>query len=445
MSLEFIEYCANWARLFQASASAVEQTVLRDLNKDILAYRIRFASGRKITALSSRPSNLRGKQGLIIIDEAAFHEDLAALLKAAIAVTMWGGAVHIISSHYGADNPFADLVNDIRAARRSYGLHRTTLDDALAQGLYGAICHEAGISWTPRGERDWRADLIHQYGDDADEELFCVPSKGGGVFLPTELIESCMTTGIAVLRARGEHADEELEPLITAALEQFEPYRQTCFGVDFGRSGDLSVFWFLQLGEDTVRHTRLVVELRDVPHEVQRKVLFHALDHCPWLISGVMDAGGNGSWLAEETGRKYGGTREEPERIELLILNLEWYRNEMPKFKRALEEHQLELPRNADILADLRMIRMERGVAKVPDRRTREIGGGQRHGDAAVACALAYYASYRNSASYEYLPVARKVSAREFLQRGGRDQEPDNGRHGLNGTSGAARFRTGSW
>ena len=33
-----------------------------DERSDILAYRIRFASGHKIVALSSRPSNLRGKE-----------------------------------------------------------------------------------------------------------------------------------------------------------------------------------------------------------------------------------------------------------------------------------------------------------------------------------------------------------------------------------------------
>jgi len=64
-----------------------------------------------IVALSSRPSNLRGKQGNIVIDEAAFHDNLPALLKAALAIMMWGGRIRVISTHNGADNPFADLVS----------------------------------------------------------------------------------------------------------------------------------------------------------------------------------------------------------------------------------------------------------------------------------------------------------------------------------------------
>src|SRR5712692_730598 len=93
MALEFIETAAAWARQFNKAAHAIEKVVLEDERRDLLAYRIRFASGHKIVALSSRPSNLRGKQGRAVIDEAAFHEDLRGLLKAALAFTMWGGCV----------------------------------------------------------------------------------------------------------------------------------------------------------------------------------------------------------------------------------------------------------------------------------------------------------------------------------------------------------------
>jgi hypothetical protein len=59
----------------------------------------------------------------VIIDEAAFHEQLGELIKAAMALLMWGGQVHIISTHNGADNPFNELIQDIRAKKRPYSLH----------------------------------------------------------------------------------------------------------------------------------------------------------------------------------------------------------------------------------------------------------------------------------------------------------------------------------
>src|SRR5262249_37667450 len=128
MALEFVETAAEWARYFNRVARTIEEIVVRDESRDLLAYRLKFASGRKIVALSSRPSNLRGKQGCAVIDEAAFHDDLPGLLKAALAFTMWGGSVHVISTHNGADSSFNELVCDIRAGRRPYALHRITFE-----------------------------------------------------------------------------------------------------------------------------------------------------------------------------------------------------------------------------------------------------------------------------------------------------------------------------
>ena len=135
MAQEFINDCANWARAYNLAASAMEEIEYADVEefdgvikeKKILAFRITFQSGWRITALSSRPSNLRGKQGRVVIDEAAFHEDLASLIKAAMAFLIWGGQVRIISTHNGDSNEFNSLVQDIRAGRKPYSLHRLTL------------------------------------------------------------------------------------------------------------------------------------------------------------------------------------------------------------------------------------------------------------------------------------------------------------------------------
>jgi phage FluMu gp28-like protein len=180
MALEFIEAAAAWARRFNQAGKHLEEIAIKDERADILAYRIRFASGHKIVALSSRPSNLRGKSGCAVIDEAAFHEDLAGLLKAALAFTMWGGLVRVISTHNGADSAFNELVNEIRAGRLPYSLHRTTFDDALAEGLYRKISQYRGIAWTEVAEQEWRREIIKFYGDNASEELFCVPRAHRG-------------------------------------------------------------------------------------------------------------------------------------------------------------------------------------------------------------------------------------------------------------------------
>ena len=145
---------------FNKAAKAIEEIAIDDERRDLLAYRIRFSSGHKIVALSSRPSNLRGKQGRAVIDEAAFHDDLKGLLKAALAFTMWGGCVRVMSTHNGANSAFNELVNEIRAGRKPYSLHRMTFDDALADGLYHRICTKLGRKWSSAGEsRMARADF----------------------------------------------------------------------------------------------------------------------------------------------------------------------------------------------------------------------------------------------------------------------------------------------
>jgi phage FluMu gp28-like protein len=79
----------------------------------IAAYRVRFASGFQVAALSSRPANIRGLQGVVIIDEAAFHADVQGVLDAATALLIWGGRIVVISSENGKNNPFHQFCKDI--------------------------------------------------------------------------------------------------------------------------------------------------------------------------------------------------------------------------------------------------------------------------------------------------------------------------------------------
>ena len=118
MTREFVDYCAMFAKAFDRAASQPQEILYDDgSDEGIKAFRIDLPSGHSIVALSSKPRSLRGKQGKVIIDEAAFHDQLAELLKAALALLMWGGRVVLISTHDGADNPFNELIEDIRAAK----------------------------------------------------------------------------------------------------------------------------------------------------------------------------------------------------------------------------------------------------------------------------------------------------------------------------------------
>jgi phage FluMu gp28-like protein len=446
MALEFVQSAAQWASRFDQAAREIEQIVVEDEARDILAYRIRFASGHKIVALSSRPSNLRGKQGVAVIDEAAFHDDLAGLLKAALALTMWGGRIHVISTHNGADSAFNGLITDIRAGRKPYSLHRTTLDDALAQGLYRMICRVRGERWSRTGEEAWRRALVAEYSDDADEELLCIPSARTGTFLPSVLIEARMHTGIPVVRwnfvgsavERGNDALERdagdwIRSVLDPALTRLDAKLISCFGEDFGRSGDLTVIWPMQLASGLVRRTPFIAELYNVPFRLQTQVLLHIVDRLPRFIGGAMDARGNGQYLAEEAALRYGT------RIKQVMLSEQWYRDNMPRYKAAFEDGTIELPKDAEILADHRMLRMERGIARIPERRNPGEDGRQRHGDSAIAGALAFYASCSDHEQYDYTPAPSTGPGRAW-----RDGDDTIG--ALRRISGSLpSFRSGAW
>lgn len=416
MAEEFINDCAFWARQYDLAAGAVEEEVFVDEDKDILTFRIRFASGHKIVALSSRPSNLRGKQGRVVIDEAAFHDDLAELLKAAMALLIWGGEVRVISTHDGESNPFNELVKDIRSGRVNYSLHRVTFDDALAQGLYRRICLKTGTVWSPEAEAVWRQGIIDFYRDSADEELFCVPAQGTGTFLTRVLIERCMSATIPVLRMElsseftflPEHqriseteawCEDHLAPL----LAKLQPNRRSYFGEDFARTGDLSIYLPVQEQQDTTFAAPLGLELKNVPFETQRQVVFYIIDRLPRFTHGAFDARGNGQYLAEVAAQKYGQTR-----ISQVMLSESWYRENMPRYKAAFEDETILLPLDADWIEDNRAFKVIKGVGRLPDGKTNDKSSQQRHGDAGIAGVMVIYATRQEGeVEYAYHPVAR--------------------------------------
>ena len=353
MTIEYIQAAAMWARVYNYAASEVEDGFWdgEDEDKHIKTFTIRFPdSGFRIVALTSRPSNLRGRQGVIVIDEAAFHDKLSELLKAAMAMLIWGGKVRIISTHDGTENPFNELITDIRAEKRSGSVHRVTFQEAVADGLYRRVCLRLGKEWKQEEELAWIQSVYSFYGVGAQEELDCIPSNSSGAWLSRALIESRMSSDTPVLR------------------------------------------WECKQGFELLPEHIRKAECQDWLQEH----LAPRLEALPNFIGGAFDARGNGQFLAEFAMQRYG-----PSRIQQVMLTEGWYREHMPPVKAALEDGNLDkLPKDEDFLGDLRLVQVIKGVPRIPDTRTSEKSSSdgredvaKRHGDAAVALALAYFAS----------------------------------------------------
>lgn len=423
MTREFIDACAMWAKAFDVAAGAVEETLFDqdDADKAINAFRIKFASGFEIMALSSAPRGLRGKQGVIIIDEAAFVDSLPELLKAALAFLMWGGQVVVCSTHDGVDNEFNAKIQDILAGRSKYQHVRIDFDQALNEGLYQRICLVTGKEWSAASEAKWRQDIIDFYGDGADEELFCIPSMSSGSWLPAPLIEARMVVQTPVLRLelpadymfrnRLEQASlvaPFLEAL-RAQLAALDLTPQFAFGFDFARVADLTAGSLMAIEQRLKRREVLAFELRNVPGVEQKLIVRMIFQHVrARLVGAAFDATGMGWTVAEDLGREF-GLREDPEGSGLVIavkFSEEWYRLHMPPLKAAIEDDMLDLIADSEHLGDMRAIKLVRGIARVPALREGTTGK-KRHGDHAIAVALAHWASRQRFVEYGYQAVPR--------------------------------------
>jgi len=426
MTREFIDACAMWARAFDVAAGEIEETLFdqEDADKAINAFRIKFASGFEIMALSSAPRGLRGKQGVIIIDEAAFVDSLPELLKAALAFLMWGGQVVVCSTHDGVDNAFNATIQDILAGRSKYQHIRIDFDQALTEGLYQRICLVTGKAWSAASEAAWRQDIIDFYGDGADEELFCIPSLSSGSWLPAPLIEARMVVKTPVLRlelppdymfrARLQQA-AVMAPFLEALRSQLAALDlgpQFAFGFDFARVADLTAGSLIAIEQRLKRREVLAFELRNVPG-VEQKQIVRMILQCvrARLVGAAFDATGMGWTVAEDLGREF-GLREDPQGSGLVMavkFSEEWYRLHMPPLKAAIEDDMMDLIADAEHLSDLRAVKLVRGIARVPALRDGTTGR-KRHGDHAIAVALAHWASRQRFVEYGYQAVPRGQS-----------------------------------
>jgi phage FluMu gp28-like protein len=436
MAREFIDACAMWAKAFDKVADDIQEEIFIDEGqegKEILTFTIYFASGFKIQALSSNPSNLRGMQGNVTIDESAFHERLAEVLKAALALTMWGAKVRLISTHNGVDNLHNTLIQDSRAGRKRYSVHRITLDDACAEGLYKRICQVKHEQWSQTAEDQWKANLLNDTAteEDALEEYGCVPKQGGGVYIKRVLVDHAMTKGIPILRFTADKdflswSKRHKEIQIKEWTEHLDPHLDDlnknlnhAFGEDFARKGDLSVFVPLTINKDLTKRVPFLLEMSHLTYDAQREVLFHLCDRLPRLQGLAFDATGNGGYLAEAAAERYG-----VDMVEQVMLNDRWYMEWMPKLKAEFEDFNLQIPRHQDIQDDMAQIKVTNGIPKIDKGSTKGTDGRQRHGDTAVGFAMAIRASWMEGAPIEFTPLPNKRDSFE-----GRDDSDYGGNY----------------
>lgn len=390
MAREFIDVCAMWAKAFNIAAEAADEEMLDGDGEKVQAFRIRFASGFKIVALASVPRALRGKQGLVIIDEAAFHRDLAEVLKAAIALLMWGGQVVVVSTHDGVANPFNLLLDDIRAGRRKGEALTITFGDAIAAGLYERVALAASIKGrTMEPKAVWIADIRDTYGEDAEEELDCVPKAGAGSWLDPAALAGC------------EHADAGKPELYGGGL--------VYLGRDVARRRDLAVIHAFELVGDVLwcRERWLGRNVKFAVQDAASADMFQRYRVAAYWI----DQTGMGEKVVEDEQARYGETRVSgqlltgPNRLDLATA-----------FRDRVEKQLIRVPPLPELRTDYRAIKKVGGVGGS----IRIVDDGDVHADEFWATSLACRAADTPYQAYAYRPVSRGGDQRDGrLQRAG--------------------------
>jgi phage FluMu gp28-like protein len=396
---EFITDVARWARLFDTISRKNKKKVLHDPKKDIQIETIRFASGNRVIGLPNKPDNLRGKKGRVVLDEAAFHEDLDGVLKAAPALLMWGNAqMCIISTHNGVTNPFNQLVGTVRSGERPGSLHEIDFDEAVRQGLFQRICHMKAQEWSEEAQKQWRQEIFEEYREHASEELMCIPAKSDDHYFSNQLLEQCIAPENKVFRVKApndliersksdqnHYIDQWFSNNLKPHLKALGKTNQKSYvGLDFGRSQDMTALTVLCETPGKSRCVPVIVEMRNLPYDAQRRLVSTILDWIPKFRKAAFDGGGNGGYLAEEMKRMYGSHK-----IADVKLAQNWYAEYVPKYRSALEQNLLTLPDDVDITTDHLTVKLVNGIPKVPSQtRYKGTDGLYRHGDVAVSLFL---------------------------------------------------------
>ncbi len=437
MTRGFIDDCADWGLALNAGAAAVDE-VLLDLGDDEKhpAFRLPLASGKEIFAMTSAPRAFRSKgrpgdRG--IVDEAAFVDDLQEVLKAAMAFRIWGGSVHVLSTHNGESSPFNELVREIRDGERPGSLHRVTFRQAIQDGVYKRICREMDQPWTLEGEREWEASVRAEYGSSAEEELDCIPSPGGGAWLSWALIRAAQQD--AYQKTDEEHGTRH----VLALADQADRRGNFYLGVDIARRRDLWVAVVIEVVGD-VRWVRELVVMRNIPFSNQHDIIDDLVRRYR-PVRVAIDQTGMGEEFVEIERRKHGEYRVEgvqmtgPRRLDIATALLE-----------CAQDRKLRIPKDDDVRRDLHAVRAETGTTGGP--RLIADGDTDGHADRFWALALATAAAAGPPPEYSYTPVKpteEDEHMRKARHRMRREPARDDGRRRARGRWDSFQPNAGNW
>lgn len=260
-SLESMEKWKEWTEAFSLAIEdiEIEREDARNSETLLKSATIIFPGGSRVIAVPGKPDTVRGFSANAFFTEFAFFEDPDKTWRAALpSITnpLRGGVkkVRIISTPNGQGNKFHDLCSkavvrgspqwrafEAAGTKGLWSLHKTTIHDAVAQGLPIDIEELRDAIDDPEG---WA------------QEFECVFLDAAAVLLPYEVI--------ALMES--QEATEIITPEYWTAHSEFP----VDLGIDFGRKRNLTVSWACEMVADLqVTKEVLCLQNMSTPDQVE--------------------------------------------------------------------------------------------------------------------------------------------------------------------------------
>jgi phage FluMu gp28-like protein len=423
---EYIIYCEQWARMFDAAAKNLGEVVI-DKDKDIKALVIEFANGRRIHALASSPKAFRSKGGKVVIDEYAHHDNQIAMWKAAKPSAMWGYPIRILSTHNGK-GLFFKFIESAKRGELNWSVHTTSIYTAVKEGLLNRILKKEVVT-----EEEKEAWLAQEKKDAFDpitwmEEYEVNAQDSKDALLSYELIASCEDTGIEwegnpIPRPFiGVEIEEPQNPKSKWVYDEVEKFRQwlysqdikgnLTFGYDVARTHDLICMGLLEHVYN-IKILRAFLVFEKMRFWVQKEFASVCMGH-PKLIRGCVDSSGLGMQMGEELQEKFGVYKVEP-----INFSAGGVRGEMAyDLLKDFENRKILIPSLIELRDDLHM--MKRVVTSTGNIRLKaeleENKEAAGHADRFWMIALADYAA-KNYSGTPSMRSSGRAASQKFLDK----------------------------
>jgi len=194
LSTEFVRAVAAWQRLWNVvqPSHAIPEDGIRRLGLTIPHH----AGESRLIAVSSNPNAAAGKGGSLVIDELALHRDPEMLMSIAQPIIMSGGRLAVLSTHRSRNSLFNKLVKESQEPGSQWSHHRTTIYDAVEQGLVEQVVNPNMVKLgndpyaDPQDFIDWLKATYDEHT--FAQEFCCVPSDDACSLLSIDEVDAAV-------------------------------------------------------------------------------------------------------------------------------------------------------------------------------------------------------------------------------------------------------------